>query len=235
MWCHIYRYVKIITVNKIFFFRKENFKLQWKMRMFWSFLQATQPTKRRSESVPGEDLRVRINAYFCFIFVWLIGRKSEIAHILFYSVPENSKWNWITASYDWTIYSLISNLFSVFVNFLVFIYMLYCCVKLTTNRFQNKNIWISFQWYTTTFKGHSSACRGRRKKPRVAMWISSASKASPYPTCPLLMTRPLQTKELSNSSRTAASTWFPLSPPPPNHFPRSKSLRRETLISKPEG
>lgn len=191
--------------------------------------------KEKVRKRPGGRPEGKNQCYFCFIFLRLIGRKSEIAHILFYNVPENSKWNWITASFDWTIYSLISNLFSVFVNFPVFIYMLYCCVKLTTNRFQNKNIWISFQWYTTTFKGHSSACRGRRKKPRVAMWISSASKASPYPTCPLLMTRPLQTKELSNSSRTAASTWFPLSPPPPNHFPRSKSLRRETLISKPEG
>lgn len=98
-----------------------------------------------------------------------------------------------------------------------------------------KIISICFQWYTTTSKDRSSACRGRRKRPRVAMWISSASKASPYPTCPPWMTRPHQTKESSNSSRTAASTWSPLSPPPPNHFPRSNSLPRETLISKPEG
>lgn len=98
-----------------------------------------------------------------------------------------------------------------------------------------KIISICFQWYTTTSKDPSSACRGRRKRPRVAMWISSASKASPYPTCPPWMTRPLRTKESSNSSRTAASTWSPLSPPPPNHFPRSNSLPRETLISKPEG
>lgn len=109
------------------------------------------------------------------------------------------------------------------------------CVTLPTNRFQYKIIWICFQWYTTTSKDRSSACHGRRKRPRVAMWISSASKASPYPTCPPWMTRPLQTKESSNSSRTAASTWSPLSPPPPNHFPRSNSLPRETLISKPEG
>lgn len=97
-----------------------------------------------------------------------------------------------------------------------------------------KIISICFQWYTTTSKDRSSACRGRRKRPRVAMWISSVSKASPYPTCPPWMTRPLQTKESSNSSRTAASTWSPLSPPPPNHFPRSNSLPRETLISKPK-
>lgn len=103
-------------------------------------------------------------------------------------------------------------------------------------RFRYKQIIsICFQWYTTTSKDRSSACHGRRKRPRVAMWISSVSKASPYPTCPPWMTRPLQTKESSNSSRTAASTWSPLSPPPPNHFPRSNSLLRETLISKPEG
>lgn len=103
-------------------------------------------------------------------------------------------------------------------------------------RFQYKQIIsICFQWYTTTSKDRSSACHGRRKRPRVAMWISSVSKASPYPTCPPWMTRPHQTKESSNSSRTAASTWSPLSPPPPNHFPRSNSLPRETLISKPEG
>lgn len=117
--------------------------------------------------------------------------------------------------------------------FLVFIV---CCVTLTTIRFRYKKIIsICFQWYTTTSKDHSSACRGRRKRPRVVMWISSASKASPYPTCPPWMTRPLQTKESSNSSRTAASMWSPLSPPPPNHFPRSNSLPREMLISKPKG
>lgn len=117
--------------------------------------------------------------------------------------------------------------------FLVFIV---CCVTLTTIRFRYKKIIsICFQWYTTTSKDHSSACRGRRKRPRVVMWISSASKASPYRTCPPWMTRPLQTKESSNSSRTAASTWSPLSPPPPNHFPRSNSLPREMLISKPKG
>lgn len=149
--------------------------------------------------------------------------------------PETSKLNWKKkmASFDWTIYSLIYSVFSVFVNFLV------CCFILchTHNKEISiqKIIWICFQWYTTTSKDHSSACRGRRKRPKVAMWISSASKASPYPTCPPWMTRPLQTKELSNSSRTAASTWSPLSPPPPNHFPRSNSLPRETLISKPEG
>lgn len=125
------------------------------------------------------------------------------------------------ASFDWTIYSLIYSKFSC-----VYVYVVSHSIQ--------KIISICFQWYTTTSKDRSSACHGRRKRPRVAMWISSVSKASPYPTCPPWMTRPHQTKESSNSSRTAASTWSPLSPPPPNHFPRSNSLPREMLISKPE-
>lgn len=129
------------------------------------------------------------------------------------------------ASFDWTIYYTV--------NFLVFMCML--CHTRNNEISIQKIISICFQWYTTTSKDRSSACRGRRKRPKVAMWISSASKASPYPTCPPWMTRPLQTKESSNSSRMAASTWSPLSPPPPNHFPRSNSLPRATLISKPEG
>lgn len=54
-----------MTMKKRNFLQKETLKLQWKLRIFKIFLQATQPTKRRSESVPGEDLRVRINAYIC--------------------------------------------------------------------------------------------------------------------------------------------------------------------------
>lgn len=151
-----------------------------------------------------------------------------------FSPPETSKLNWkkwpilIELYIHWyTVYFLC-----------LWIFLCACFILCHTHNKEisiQKIIWICFQWYTTMSKDHSSACRGRRKRPRVAMWISSASKASPYPTCPPWMTRPLQTKESSNSSRTAASTWSPLSPPPPNHFPRSNSLPREMLISKPEG
>lgn len=72
-----------MTMKKRDFLQKETLKLQWKLRIFKIFLQATQPTKRRSESAPGEDLRVRINTYICFIFVrFILGRKSEIAHFI---------------------------------------------------------------------------------------------------------------------------------------------------------
>lgn len=148
--------------------------------------------------------------------------------------PETSKLNW---KKKWPVLIELSISIQFIhwytVNFLVFMCML--CHTRNNEISIQKIISICFQWYTTTSKDRSSACRGRRKRPRVAMWISSASKASPYPTCPPWMTRPLQTKESSNSSRTAASTWSPLSPPPPNHFPRSNSLPRETLISKHEG
>lgn len=146
-----------------------------------------------------------------------------------FSPPETSKLNW---KKKWPVLiELFIHWYTV--NFLVFMCML--CHTRNNEISIQKIISICFQWYTTTSKDRSSACRGRRKRPRVAMWISSVSKASPYPTCPPWMTRPLRTKESSNSSRTAASTWSPLSPPPPNHFPRSNSLPRETLISKPEG